>query len=92
MKKTYVRKSYTPIQLAYLAGIIDGEGSIYIGRFKRNDKRHIDHYQTNITICNTERSLTDWLYETFGGSLSEYTPNLHNRNYSSCAVSPSPRD
>lgn len=79
MKSKYIRKSYSQIQCAYLAGIIDGEGSIYIGRFI-GPKRKSPHYQTNIEISNTAESLITWLYETFGGARSEYTPNQTPKN------------
>ena len=50
---------------AYLAGLIDGEGSIYISV----DKRHhtIFHF-LEVSISNTARSLIDWLLNEFGGT------------------------
>lgn len=78
MKSKYVRKSYSPTECAYLAGIIDGEGSIYIGKFIGN--RRSPHYQTNIEVSNTSEELIDWLHSTFGGARSEYTPNQTPKN------------
>lgn len=66
-------KNYTLTQLAYLAGIIDGEGSIYIGNFSCNKKTGAKYYQTNIEVTNTDESLIVWLVENIGGRMCKYT-------------------
>lgn len=76
----YERKEYTIAQIAYLAGIIDGEGSIYIGNFSCNPKTKVPYYQTNIQVTNTDKPLIDWLYEIFGGLFSKRTPKQHASN------------
>lgn len=76
----YERKEYSVAQLAYLAGIIDGEGSIYIGNFSCNPKTKIPYYQTNIQVTNTDKPLIDWLYNTFGGLISKRTVKQHAAN------------
>lgn len=76
----YTPKEYTEVQLAYLAGIIDGEGSIYIGNFSRTPIGKILSYQTNITISNCDKILIEWLSNVFGGPMSEYTPNQTPKN------------
>lgn len=47
--------------LAYLAGIIDGEGcfSIYSGGPRE--------FQLRVYVVNTNKDLIDWLQDTFGG-------------------------
>lgn len=81
----YIRKEYAIEQIAYLAGIIDGEGSIYIGNFSCNPKTRAKYYQTNIEVTNCDQSLMDWLLDTFGGRIYKYTekqtPKCHRRNY-----------
>jgi hypothetical protein len=57
----YIRKEYTVAEIAYLAGIIDGEGCIYIGNFSCNKKTGVPYYQTNIQVTNTDKKLIDWL-------------------------------
>jgi len=57
--------------LAYAAGIIDGEGWIGIGR--RGGKRH-DAY-CRVTVGNTSEWLVKWLQFAFGGSISIYNRN-----------------
>jgi len=77
---TYIRKEYEPIQLAYLAGIIDGEGSIYIGNFSSNLKTGSKYYQTNIEVTNSDKSLIDWLFNTFGGRIYTYSMKQMPKN------------
>ena len=52
-------------ELAYIAGIIDGEGFITIRR-----ERHInDRYSLHVGAGNTDRPLLEWLQASFGGKL-----------------------
>ena len=76
----YDRKEYSVSQLAYLAGIIDGEGSIYIGNFSSNPKTGTKYYQTNIEVTNTDKNLIDWLSSTFGGRIYTYTAKQLPKN------------
>jgi hypothetical protein len=75
MKSKYVRKEFTPEQCAYLAGIIDGEGCIHIGCFRKvTQYRKSPHFQTYIQVSNTSEELIDWLQKIFGGAKRSYTP------------------
>lgn len=51
-------------QLAYLAGIIDGEGTMYIQRRMDNGSWT---YWPRFQICNTNADLMNWVHQTFGG-------------------------
>lgn len=73
-------RSYKEIELAYMAGIIDGEGSIYIGNFSCNPKTGTPYYQTNIEITNTDIGLIDWISEVFGGRRTLYTAKQTPKN------------
>ena len=73
-------KKYTDIQLAYLAGIVDGEGSIYIGNFSCNPKNGTPYYQTNMEVTNTDGGLIDWLMENIGGRRTLYTAKQLPKN------------
>lgn len=81
----YVEKDYTITQIAYLAGIIDGEGSIYIGNFSHNPKTGAKYYQTNMEVTNSDLGLMNWLHNTFGGRIYKYTekqtPKCHRCEY-----------
>ena len=52
-------------QLAYLAGIIDGEGTFYIGTSLT--KNFFVKYNCRVYVVNTDEKLIDWLIENFGG-------------------------
>ena len=56
----------TEARIGWLAGIVDGEGSIMFGGTKRND-HHI--YTPIVTICNTDPGMIleiTKIYESFG--------------------------
>jgi len=44
-------KSLAPVDAAYMAGLIDGEGTVTLSRRHRNDQR-----QLVVSIANTERT------------------------------------
>ncbi len=77
---TYERKEYSIAEIAYLAGIIDGEGSVYIGNFSCNPKTGSKYYQTNIEVSNTDKNLIDWLSNIFGGRIYLYTHKQTPKN------------
>jgi len=80
MISTYVPKEYTIAQLAYLAGIIDGEGAFIIGAYAKNPKTGTPHFHTTIQLSSTDECLIDWLVENFGGKKSKYTPKQTPKN------------
>lgn len=74
-KSKYVRISYNPLDIAYLTGIIDGEGTVFIGNYGTKDKiRGTGFFQTVLAVTTTDKVLIKHLYELFGGWKSEYTP------------------
>jgi len=65
------RLSVAPIELpvhiaAYAAGIIDGEGSFFLGPAGRD--RHV---AMNLQVVNTNADVIRWLQRTFGGGMSQ---------------------
>jgi len=53
------RFKLSPNEWAYIAGLIDSDGSISIGRFGRT--KNFNKYRVQIEICNSDRELVDWL-------------------------------
>ena len=49
----------TPTEAAYIAGLIDGEGTVTLTRKHRNENR-----QLSISISNTEKMLLDYVHGT----------------------------
>jgi hypothetical protein len=54
-------KTLSPVEAAYMAGLIDGEGTVTLSRRHRNDQR-----QLVVSIANTERRLLEWTFDTVG--------------------------
>ena len=54
-------RTLDPSEAAYLAGIIDGEGTVTLTRKHRNENR-----QLALTISNTEKPLLDYIITTVG--------------------------
>lgn len=80
-KSKYIRIEYSVAQIAYLAGLIDGEGTLFIGNYGNKDKiRGTGFFQTIIAITTTAKCLVDWLYINFTGWKSEYTPKQRAKN------------
>ena len=68
-----IEYSWSDTELAYLAGIADGEGSLIIHH--RKDPLHSpvgNAYDCMLTVGNTSLSLIQWTRERFGGSLIRY--------------------
>ena len=74
-KGPYIR--YKKIDLAYVAGIVDGEGSISITSSDRKRSNGIidKYYFLSVTVSNTNKPILIWLQSLFGGSLYD------KRNY-----------
>jgi hypothetical protein len=80
-RSKYTRIEYESTKLAYLAGIIDGEGTLFIGNYGTKDKiRGTGFFQTIMAVTTTDVVLINWLYENFGGWKSEYTPKQRAKN------------
>ena len=65
-------------EITYLAGIIDGEGTIYLQRLIRNS--YINWYP-RFQIVNTNVNLMMWIHKTFGGHLYGKDRSNHNKNW-----------
>ena len=77
MKTRTTRGKMRKIELAYLAGFFDGEGScgIYVstGYTDKNGDKHYYHY-TRAAIGNTDKEIPELCYKVFGGSLTKEQP------------------
>lgn len=73
-----------PAKLAYIAGLIDGEGCIDIARRdgrldKGRNNRGIRHV-LRVHISNTDVRILKWLVDTLGGSIHWVKPNPTKRH------------
>lgn len=64
----YEKIIYDPFKLAYLAGIVDGEGSICIYRVNpaKYNRYQNPCFRSVLNISNTRKELFDWIEEHFG--------------------------
>lgn len=69
-----------PTQWSYFAGLIDGEGSIYISQTGNRTAAGLQkNFGLYVTITNTSRPLIDWLISTFGGTEKEAAKSPRRR-------------
>ena len=66
-----------PTELAYLAGIIDGEGCFYFGKVLQGRYGNGTQWHCLLKITSCDSILIDWLNNLFGGykeMRTRYTP------------------
>lgn len=56
--------SLTELEKAYLAGIVDGEGSVTVFH-----QANTGGFQLRVSICSTSRSFIEWLSEKLGKNI-----------------------
>ena len=65
--------------LAYVAGIMDGEGSVTISKAHSKKTRIGYQFVMYVTVRNTNEWLIHWLYFNFGGNVGMSNDNGHKR-------------
>ena len=56
------------LDLAYIAGLFDGEGSLTIFSFLRNGRKF---HTLSISIANQDKQVISWVRDLFGGSVHD---------------------
>ncbi len=61
------------IDLAYIAGLVDGEGCIMITKENRlyTEAKHGYRFWLQVKITNTNKAVLEWVKDLFGGSVSQ---------------------
>ena len=76
-------ENYNEINLSYLAGIIDGEGSIGLNRSHWKDtydnRYKTPSYVLRVKVCMKDEIVVKWIHSTFGGKF--YHHNIKGRHY-----------
>ena len=67
VKKTFFHTSHTSETLAYMAGLIDGEGCFYVGKVKQGRYGNGWQFHTALVISSCDEIIIQWLETTFGG-------------------------
>jgi hypothetical protein len=68
----------TDLEAAYIAGIVDGEGSflVYMKRAGRSERKY---HRAVLKIANTDRPLIDWIRIRTGGTVSQWQSDIAGR-------------
>jgi hypothetical protein len=64
-----IMKQLTDVELGYISGFIDGEGSLMIYHFKNN--RGGMQMSQRIQITNTNKDVLEWIQTKIGGTIRE---------------------
>lgn len=56
----------TELEVAYLAGIIDGEGTLTLAHRRRNEERGWENIEPHLSISNTDPNLMQYLSQLLG--------------------------
>lgn len=70
-------RTHTEIDLAYTAGLFDGEGSVVI-TLNANQVTGIYHHKLMASVANTNFAIIDWLRERYGGHVTVH--RVHGGN------------
>jgi hypothetical protein len=75
----------TPVQLAYLAGLLDGEGCITACKRGRTLKTGTPQYEVVVSIGMVDQTAILWALQTTGlGSIRSFDNGRYNKNWSVC--------
>lgn len=79
--KRPVAKQLSPTDAAYLAGIIDGEGSIVrLRRYEPGSLRGVSRHTWRLVVVNTDQDLIEWCRAATGcGSIAD-KPRIRERH------------
>jgi hypothetical protein len=66
-KTVQFKTNHSIAEIAYLAGIVDGEGCFYIGRVKQGKYGNGYQWHTLLKVTSCDVELIIWLEQIFGG-------------------------
>ena len=72
--------SILDIRHAFLAGLIEGDGSIYLRAHKDSRKQFGACFGMAVKVSNTKEELLQFLKENFGGRICSYQPKAKGRS------------
>lgn len=67
-----------PTDLAYLAGIIDGEGCLGI-HYQKGGRSRTRTYYPRVTVGSTNRAVLEWIHEQLSGTFWALSPSSNTR-------------
>lgn len=63
----------TKLVLAYLAGLVDGEGCIYVGKHFNHPQKKT-RYRLRLQVTNTNKIIPEIFQQEFGGWIYQHNP------------------
>lgn len=67
-KKVFFYTKHSSDIIAYLAGLIDGEGCFYVGKVRQGRYGNGWQFHTALVIASCDEIIIQWLEQTFGGA------------------------
>lgn len=64
---THFHTDHSPLTIAYMAGLVDGEGCFYSGKVKQGKYGNGWQFHTALVIASCDECIIVWLENTFGG-------------------------
>ncbi len=74
-----IRGKISKIELAYIAGLFDGEGHIFVYKVKQSNT-----YVLSIGITNTYKDVIEWIYKLFPSAIQQRTRYPNHPNWKPC--------
>lgn len=65
-QQKYFENQLTATEAAYIAGIVDGEGTLGVSRYSRKENKSGYRFQIFLAITSTNKELLEWLTKTTG--------------------------
>lgn len=67
-RKVIFKTEHATHTIAYMAGLVDGEGCFYVGKVKQGRYGNGWQFHTALVIASCDEVIIQWLEETFGGA------------------------
>lgn len=81
-----MKENVTVAELAWLAGIIDGEGSIFVMKQKRKDRERDTNYILRVKVQSTDKIMCPSVYDITGQLGACFAHTEHRENQSNSIV------
>ena len=77
--------AWSIVDLAYLAGFVDGEGSIGINRSRGNSAHLGGSWAAHFNVAGTDAETIRWIADTFNGSFKTTPSENHYKDSHKCS-------
>ena len=78
-KDQTIPRKPSDVDLAYLAGLIAGDGSIHVSKQPQKNRKFRPYYQISLCVEMVAQEEIDWIAKTFGGQMVMRIRDKHHR-------------